>query len=283
MSDRVALITDSAASLPDDVVSERDITVVALQVRVGSQSLEEGRGSTQRIVTEALRESMAASTSRPSPATFAAAYAAAVEAGATAIVSVHLSAQVSGTYASARVAAADAGVPVEVVDSGQVGLGTGFAVLAAADALDRGADAPAAAAAAAERAAATSSFFYVDTLEHLRRGGRIGAAAAWFGAALAVKPLLTVRSGRVEPLEKVRTAGRALARIEELAVAAAGDGPVDVGVQHLGVQARAATLAGRLRARLPNAELVWEREVSPAVGVHVGPGAVAVVVARRGR
>jgi DegV family protein with EDD domain len=280
MSDRVALITDSAASLPDDVVSERDITVVALQVRVGSESLEEGRGSTQRIVTKALRESMAASTSRPSPATFAAAYAAAVEAGATAIVSVHLSAQVSGTYASALVAAADAGVPVEVVDSGQVGLGTGFAVLAAADALERGADAPAAAAAAAERATATSSFFYVDTLEHLRRGGRIGAAAAWFGAALAVKPLLTVRSGRVEPLEKVRTAGRALARIEELAVAAAGDGPVDVGVQHLGVQERAATLAERLRTRLPHAELLWEREVSPAVGVHVGPGAVAVVIAR---
>ena len=126
-----------------------------------------------------------------------------------------------------------------------------------------------------------SSYFYVDTLEHLRRGGRIGAAAALLGAALAVKPLLTVADGRVEPLEKVRTAGRALARIEELACQAAGDGPVDVAVQHLGAEDRARRWPTGCGSGCPHAAEVWLREVSAVIGAHVGPGMVAVSVAPR--
>lgn len=274
----VAIVTDSTACLPGDVVSKHGIFVVPLQVVVGAAVLDEGTDATRDRVAQALRSGEPVSTSRPAPATFAAVYQAAAAAGAEAIVSVHLSAEVSGTHASAVAAAADVGVEVQVVDSAQIGLATGFAVLAAVEARAEGADAGAMADAARRRAAASASYFYVDTLEYLRRGGRVGAAAALFGAALAVKPLLTVRAGSVVPLEKVRTSTRALARIEELAVEAAGSGPVDIGVQHLGVRPRAAKLAERLRRRLPQAGLVWEREVGAVIAAHVGPGAVAVVV-----
>ncbi len=275
----VALVTDSTASLPAEVVAARAIVVVPLQVVVGARSLDEGSEATNETVAQALKAFEPVSTSRPAPEAFVSAYEAAVRSGAESIVSVHLSAQLSGTYDSAVAAAARVDVDVTVVDSAQIGLATGFAVLAAAAALDDGADAAGAAAAASAAAATTRSFFYVDTLEYLRRGGRIGAAAALVGAALAVKPLLTVRAGRVEPLEKVRTTAKALGRIEELAVEAAGDGPVAVGVQHLQANAAAAALAAKLRHRLPQADPVWEREVGAVVAAHVGPGALAVVVA----
>jgi DegV family protein with EDD domain len=281
VSSQVAIVTDSTASLPGDVAEARGVVVVPLQVVVGEQAFDEGRQAMQQTVADALRAFDPVSTSRPAPEAFAAAYEAAAAAGATAVVSVHLSAEVSGTYDSAVLGADQVEIPVIVVDSRQVGLATGFAVLSAAAAAERGASADDVAQAARSRAAAASSYFYVDTLEHLRRGGRIGAAAALLGAALAVKPLLTVADGRVEPLEKVRTAGRAMARIEELACAAAGDGPVDVAVQHLGAEERARALADRLRARLPGAAEVWLREVSAVIGVHVGPGMVAVSVAPR--
>src|SRR5262249_48275551 len=147
-------------------------------------------------------------TSRPNPETFAAAYRAAAESGAGAVVSMHLSAELSGTAEAARLAAAEAPIPVRVIDSQLVGMALGYAVLAAAVARDT-ATGPAAVAAAAvaeaaeRRAAATRAFFYVDTLEHLRRGGRIGTARALLGSALAVKPLLHLTGGRIEPLEKV--------------------------------------------------------------------------------
>lgn len=276
---RVAIVTDSTASLPDEVAESRGVVVVPLQVVMGAASFDEGHRATQQAVAEALRAFHPVSTSRPAPDAFVAAYDAAAAGGATAVVSVHLSAEVSGTYDSAVLAAEQVDVRVIVVDSRQVGLATGFAALSAAAVATRGGTADEAAQAARARAAASSSYFYVDTLEHLRRGGRIGAAAALVGAALAVKPLLTVADGRVEPLEKVRTASRALARIEELACEAAGAAAVDVAVQHLGAEDRARALASRLRARLPSAAEVWLREVSAVIGAHVGPGTVAVTVA----
>ena len=126
--------------------------------------------------------------------------------------------------------------------------------------------------------------FYVDTLEYLRRGGRIGAAAALLGSALAVKPLLEIVDGRIGTREKVRTAARALSRLEELAVAAAEDRQVDVAVAHLANPDRADALAEHLRRRL--AVNLADRdvvvgEVGAVIGAHVGPGMVAVVVSPR--
>ena len=279
----VAVVTDSTASLPAEVVAERGIIVVPLQVVIGADVFDEGSGgATPELVAQALKEWTPVSTSRPTPSALLEVYEQAVRDGADEIVSIHLSGDMSGTFESAQLAARDASVPVVAVDSRQVGVATGYAALAAADAVDAGASAAEAAAAARERAAASSSLFYVDTLEYLRRGGRIGAAAALLGGALAVKPLLKIEDGKVASLERVRTAGRALARLEELAVQAAGDGPVDVCVAHLASPDRAAQLCSKLTNRLAaNLEEreVWCGELGAVLGAHVGPGMLAVCVA----
>ncbi len=286
MSRSVALVTDSTALLPADVVRVRDIVVVPLQVVVGARSYDEGvdEAATSDMIAEALREWSPVSTSRPTPAVFADAYRRAAEGGASEVLSLHLSGEMSGTFESAQLAAREAPLPVRVVDTRQLGMATGFAVLAAADVLDRGGSGEEAAGAALARADATTSLFYVDTLEYLRRGGRIGAAAALLGSALAVKPLLEIVDGRIGTREKVRTAARALSRLEELAVAAAADRPVDVAVAHLANPDRAGTLAEHLGRRL--ADNLADRgvqvgEVGAVIGAHVGPGMVAVVVSPR--
>ncbi|MER5639223.1 DegV family protein [Kitasatospora sp. NPDC002227] len=281
MPDHLAVVTDSTAYLPQDAIDRHRISVVPLSVVVGDEVLTEGVEISPKDVAEALRAKRRVTTSRPNPETFAAAYRAAAEAGATAAVSIHISAELSGTYEAAQLAAAEAPIPVEVVDSRLVGMALGHCVLTAAEAAAAGLDAAGVAAAARERAALTSGFFYVDTLEHLRRGGRIGAARALLGSALAVKPLLHLSAGRIEPLEKVRTASRAIARLEEIAVSQAGDAPVDIAVHHLAAEDRAEPLAERLRERVPGLRELQVSEVGAVIGAHVGPGLLAVVVAPR--
>jgi DegV family protein with EDD domain len=283
----VWVVTDSTASLPTAVVVDRGIVVVPLQVVIGAQVydevLEEGAdGATPAMVAEALREFRPVSTSRPTPSALLEVYQKAAEEGATEIVSIHLSGEMSGTFESAQLAAREAPVPVHPVDSRQVGIATGYAALSAADVLDAGGSALEAVEAARERATMATSLFYVDTLEYLRRGGRIGAAAALFGGALAVKPLLSIRDGKVANLEKVRTSGRALSRLEDLVVDAAGDRAVDLTVSHLAAADRATQLAGRLGERLADnlgGREVWCTELGAVLGAHVGPGMVAACVA----
>lgn len=282
---RTVLVTDSTASLPPGLAEQRGIRVVPLQVVVGATAYDEGAdGATPELVAEALRDFRPVSTSRPAPAVMLEAYERAAADGAEEIVSIHLSGDMSGTFESAQLAAREASVKVVAVDSRQVGISTGFAVLAAADVLDAGGGAEEAAGAALARAEATTSLFYVDTLEYLRRGGRIGAAAALLGGALAVKPLLTIEDGRVATLEKVRTSARALSRLEELAVSAAGERPVDIGVAHLASDERAGQLAERLGERLGeqlDGREILCGEVGAVLGAHVGPGMIAVCVAPR--
>jgi DegV family protein with EDD domain len=282
----VALVTDSTASLNPEVVSARSITVVPLQVVIGAESYDEGveGGVTPALLAEALQSWTPVSTSRPNPDQMLDVYERLAADGASEVVSIHLSADLSGTFESAQLAAKRASVPVHAVDSRQVGMGTGFAVLAAADARDNRADAEQMATAARQRAEATTSLFYVDTLEYLRRGGRMGATAALLGSALAVKPILKVDGGRIGPFERVRTSAKALARLEELAVEAAGNDEVEVAVAHLASPDRAATLAERLGARLADGlgpRSVVVGEIGAVLGAHVGPGMVAVSVARR--
>ncbi len=282
---RTAIVTDSTASLPAGLAAERGIVVVPLQVVIGATSYDEGAdGATPALVAEALRARTPVSTSRPTPAAFLDVYEQAARAGAGSVLSIHLSSEMSGTFESAQLAARDASIPVTVIDSRQVGVATGYAVLAAADVLEAGGSADDATGAARARAAASASLFYVDTLDYLRRGGRIGAAAAIFGGALAVKPLLQIEDGRVANLEKVRTAARALGRLEELAVQAAGSNQVDVCVAHLASPERAEQLAGKLADRLAanlDGREVWCGELGAVLGAHVGPGMLAVCVAPR--
>ena len=280
------MVTDSTACLTAEHAAAAGITVIPLQVVIGRESYTEGTPEARTGLMDALRKRQAATTSRPSPEQFAAHYRDLAERGATGIVSVHLSSELSATHESAVLAATAAPIPVEVVDSRSVGMGLGYAALAAADAAAQGESAAACAAAAAKRATMTSAFFYLDTLEYLRRGGRIGSAEAFLGSALAVKPLLHLVEGRVEPLEKVRTAARAIARLEQVALERAGQDAVDIAVHHLNSVPRAELLAERLRAQLPClAEQaggdITVSEVGAVLGAHAGPGLLGVIVSPR--
>ncbi len=274
MRSAVAIVTDSTAYLPDDFISAHGVTVVPLQVGIDGDILEEN-------AAHGVRDWRPVTTSQPSPERFHQAYKEAARGGAVAVASVHLSGEMSGTVDTARLAAGEASIPVEVVDSRSIGMGLGFAVVAASMAAAAGGGLDEVTDAAVRRVRATRSLFYVDTLEHLRRGGRIGAAASLLGSALMIKPLLHISDGRIAPLEKVRTASRALARMEELAVDLAGDADVDVAVQHIAAADRAESLASRLKERVPRLHELLVGEAGPVVGAHVGPGTLGVVVSRR--
>lgn len=275
------MVTDSSAYLPPGLLDRHGIEVVPLYVLMAGRSGREGADIGPADVARALGvRGQRVSTSRPTPGDFVAAYRRRLDAGADHIVSVHLSAELSGTVDAARLAAAQVGEHiVTVVDSRSAAMGNGFAVLAAARAAARGEPAAGVAAAARNTAAATRTLFVVDTLEHLRRGGRMGHAASMIGTALSVKPVLHVADGQVVPLEKVRTTGRALVRLVQRGVAAAGDAPVMVAVHHLAAPERAERLAAGLQQRLPGLRELYVSELGAAIGAHVGPGAVGVVVA----
>lgn len=282
MGGRVVVVTDSTAYLPAGLAERLGIRVVPLQVVLGGRSGAEGAEVTPADVASALSAWVPVSTSRPTPAELGKVYRSALDSGASGIVSLHLSRELSGTWDSARVAAEDLGTDrVRVVDSGSAAMGLGFPVIAAASAAAEGASLEEVYRAAVATAERTTTLFYVDTLEHLRRGGRIGAAQALLGTALSVKPILHVRDGRIVPLEKVRTASKGVARLEALAVAAAGDGPVDLAVHHLAAPERAVALTERLRSRLRGLRELHSSEVGAVVGAHVGPGVLGVVVVRR--
>jgi DegV family protein with EDD domain len=279
----VAVVTDSTAYLPAELSGTYDLTVVPLTVVINGAEGLEGLEIQPAEVARALRaRRFAVSTSRPSPSQFVTAYRRLLAAGADGVVSVHLSAKLSGTYEAARLAAAEVGDRIEVVDSGTTAMGLGFAALAAVTAASQEHDLDSVRGAAVDHAARVSTLFYVDTLEFLRRGGRIGAASALVGTALSVKPILHVVDGAIVVRDKVRTAGRALAKLVDLAVEAAGDGEVDIAVHHLEAADRAVALADALVVRLGDRlRDCYITEVGAVVAAHVGPGVAGVVVHRR--
>ncbi|WP_030911457.1 DegV family protein [Streptomyces sp. NRRL F-5126] len=281
MSRHVAIVTDSTAYLPPLTSRHYGITAVPLTVVLGDKAFEDGSEISATAVAEALRKRRSVTTSRPSPEAFAVAYRKAAEAGASGIVSLHLSAEFSGTYDAAVLAARDAPVPVRVVDTGMVAMALGFCAVAAAEAAEGDGGLEEAVAAAERRAKATSAYFYVDTLDYLRRGGRIGAAQALLGSALAVKPLLHLDGGRIELLEKVRTASKALGRLRDIVVERAGGGEVDIAVHHLAAPERAAALAEQLADRVPGLVELHVSEVGAVIGAHTGPGLLGAVVSPR--
>ncbi|MEH0633668.1 DegV family protein [Streptomyces bottropensis] len=281
MSRHVAIVTDSTAYLPPPAMERHGIIAVPLTVVLGDQAFDEGTEISARSLALALQKRRSVTTSRPSPELFAETYRRVAETGATGIVSLHLSAEFSGTYDAAVLAASEAPVPVRVVDTGMVAMALGFCALTAAESAESGGTVDEAVTAAEKRAAGTSAFFYVDTLDYLRRGGRIGAAQALFGSALAVKPLLQLDGGRIEMLEKVRTASRAIARLEEIVAERAGSAPVDIAVHHLAAPERASALADRLRSRVPGLADLHVSEVGAVIGAHTGPGLLGVVVSPR--
>lgn len=276
----VAVVTDSTAYLPAGTAEKRGIRVVPLEVRLGDRVGREGVDVTTAELCAALVDRrVEVQTSRPAPREFAEVYRDALGSGADAVVSVHLSRELSGTWDAARLAAEEVGPDrVRVVDSRSTAMGLGYAVLAAADAADAGADPAAVERAAASVAARCRTYFCVENLDRLRHGGRIGTAAALLGTALAVKPLLHVTNGRIVLLEKVRTTARAVQRLVDLAASAAGDRPADLAVHHLGAAERAAELAERLRTRVRCVRQLLVSEVGAVIGAHAGIGLLGIVV-----
>ena len=279
----VAVVTDSTAYLPAELSGSYDLTVVPLTVVInGAEGLEGVEIQPAEVARALSARRSAVSTSRPAPSQFVAAYRRLLAAGADGIVSVHLSAKLSGTFEAAGLAAAELGGRVRVVDSETTGMGLGFAALAAAKAASEGQTLDAVRDAAADHASRVSTLFYVDTLEFLRRGGRIGAASALLGTALSVKPILHVVDGAIVVRDKVRTAGRALAKLVDLAVEAAGPGDVDIAVHHLEAPERAQSLADAVSMRLGDRlQDCYITEIGAVVAAHVGPGLAGVVVHRR--
>ena len=289
---RVAIVTDSTASIPPELAEAAGVRIVPLDVVVGDERFVEGEGDTAQRLVRALDDGTRVSTSQPAPAAFARAYAQAAQAGAREIVSIHLSGELSGTFRAAELAALGSPVPVHLVDSRSAGLGLGFSVLAAVEAArarprrgERGELAGGAAVAqrAREVAASAKALFLVDSLDHLRRGGRLSAGAAALGTVLGMRPLLTLRDGRIEVQEKVRTRRAARERLVHLGVEeAAGRVSPRLGVHHLGQPELAAELAAQLAhgAGVAAAEVTIS-QISAVIGAHAGPGLLTVVVADR--
>ena len=238
----VAVVTDSTAALTAAEAAAAGVIIVPLHVLIDNEEFTEGVDVEPAQVIEAIRKNRHVSTSRPSPAVLLDCYERLAADGAQAIVSAHLSGQLSGTCDGATLAAREAPVPVDVVDTASTGLALGYAVLAAArgaggagsagsggrgedseasdagDASDAGERARRLGEEIRSRCARTTVLCYVHSLDQLRRGGRIGAAASLLGSALAIKPIIALTRGHVEPVARLRTSGRALARLTDLAV-----------------------------------------------------------------
>jgi DegV family protein with EDD domain len=273
----VAVVTDSTTDLPHNLVESIGLRVVPLSVTFGDESLISGVTIDAATFYQRLEAaSRLPTTSQPAPAWFEEAYADCVDDGHDAIVSLHCSAALSGTVELARDRARAVPIPVEVVDSHLVGGSLGLAALAAHRTAEAGGSVEEVVAAAERVRERSISLLSVDTLEYLRRGGRLSGAQAAVGNALRVKPLLHLTDdGRVEVRERTRTWKRVLDRSAELVADQADGEPVDAIVVHALAPDRAAELWDRLEAAVEVHERL-EAVIGPIVGTHVGPGAVGV-------
>jgi len=273
----IGLVSDSTAGLSAGQLSDLDVVSVPLTVSCGALTYVDGVDISSTTVVALMRSGEVVTTAHPTPEAFLDAYRQCALAGATSVVSVHLSEGLSSACASARVAAAQSPVPVRVIDSRSVGMGLGFAVIAGARARDAGGSLDDVVRAIGDVVSQTHVWFCVDDLEYLRRGGRIGSASALVGSALSIKPILTLVDGSVATFERVRTSSRAMARLEECAVEQAVLMRSQIAVEHCAAPDVAQHLANALRDRLPGT-CVEVYELPVVVAAHSGPGTVGVVV-----
>lgn len=273
----IALVTDSTSVIPAYRVKALGIHVVPVVVNIDEDSFAEGLDITTVDVIKALQNGASVSTSRPTPELFAQIYRNLKADGFDEILSIHLSAELSGTFAAAVLGAGLSQIPVQVVDSKAVGLALGFGVIAAAEAISAGADLAAASGIARRTSTHSRTWVVVEDLEQLRRGGRVSSAAAYIGSALAVKPILELVAGRVVPVEKIRTSSRAHDRIVELAAAYVKSfgGEFQIGLQHAGAPEKAANLATKLGKALPGVPIITA-DLGAVLTSHVGAGAIAI-------
>ena len=272
----VVVVTDSSARLPADLLAEWDIRVVPLHVLIDGKDFRDGVDD----VPADLYQRPQVSTAGASPAELAAAYRTAwADSAGDGVVAVHLSTALSSTLGAAQHAAAEFMGTVRVVDSKSAAMGTGFVALAAARSARSGADRDAVVVQAESSAARVHAFLVVQRLDNLRRSGRIGTAASWLGTALAVKPLLRIDDGKLVLAQRVRTTSKATAAMVEQVLEVVGERRAALAVQHVDNPAGAAQVAATLAAALPGCGPAVVTDLGPVLGVHLGPGAVGVVVA----
>lgn len=272
----VVVVTDSSARLPDGSVADWGIRVVPLHVLVDGRDLRDGVDE----FPADLYQRAGVSTAGASPEQLAAAYRQALaDSGGDGVVAVHISGALSSTVGAAEHAAAEFGGAVRVVDSKSAAMGTGFVALAAARAARNGGSLDDVVAQADSTAAGLRAYLVVQRLENLRRSGRIGTAASWLGTALALKPLLRLDDGKLVLAQRVRTTSKATAAMVEQVLDAVGEGRAALAVHHVDNPDGAAQVAATLASALPACGPAIVTDLGPVLGVHLGPGAVAVVVA----
>lgn len=271
----IRVVTDSTCDLPPELVAEHQITVVPAYVNLGDESLRDGVDISREAFYQRLPQcSPPPTTAAPSPGQFMQAYERLAEQGVKEIISVHLSSTLSNLHAAAQMAAeAMEHVRVRVIDARQASMGVGFAALAAARAAAAGQSLPEIAERVKSVVQRTRLFAVIDTLEFLRRSGRLNFLEAGLGGLLQIKPILKLHDG-VIATERVRTRGQALQRLigllhEQL--------PVEqIAVAHTAARERAEELLAEVRHLLPAGEIPIV-EATPAIGVHVGTGALGFI------
>ncbi len=272
----IRVVTDSTCDLPSDAVEALGITVVPLTVLFGEEELRDGVDITAEQFFRRLgREKVLPTTAAPGPGVFRTVYERLIAEGATQIISIHVSGKLSATLESAR--QGGAGLPVTYVDSQQVSLALGVCVMEAARAVLQGATIEQAAAVALDTARRTQIFFTLETLEYLRRGGRMSRGQEFFGSLLQIKPVITLEHGEVTPVARMRTKQKA---VEDILRRCSEMRPITTAFAlHASTPDELAHLRDRLHGLAPESRYV-EARITPVIGVHVGPGAVSVGATR---
>jgi DegV family protein with EDD domain len=276
---KVAIVTDSTAYLPNELLKEYSITVTPQILIWGDETFQDGVDIQPDEFYKKLASSkIMPTTSQVAIVTMKAAFEKLLESGYD-VLGIFLSAKLSGTMQSAIQAKemlSKAAPNIVVMDSNTTAMAMGFHVLSAARLAQSGAGLAECQKLAEEARKHTGVYFVVDTLEFLRRGGRIGGAQAMLGSALNLKPLLELRDGRIESVEKIRTKSKAISRMIELVVEkTAGSSPIRLATLHANAEAEARAALAAAAARLHPIEQILA-SVSPAIGTHAGPGTVGL-------
>ncbi len=278
---KIAVITDTDASLPAAVAARYGIRQVPINIHFGQEVLATGVDiDDARLFERVDREGKLPTTSAPSPGQFLEAYQAAFADGADAVACFCVSSAISATY-QAAVAGRELlpDKPIAVVDTLSISMAQGFMAIAAAEAAQAGASLDEVVAAARATGQRAHVFGALSTLKYLAMSGRVGHVAAGFGNLLNIKPVLTLRNGKLELLERVRTRSKSLARVVELAAEAAAGRPIArMAVLHVNVLAEAQEFKAQLRAALPCPEEILIAEMTPGLSVHTGAGLLGVAL-----
>jgi DegV family protein with EDD domain len=268
----IRIITDSSCDLPQEIIQEQRITVIPLFINVGDQSYLDGVDLSHQEFYERLPGFRpAAKTAAPGPEVFRKVFEQLASEGATEILSIHVSTKLSAIVDIARTAAKETTrLPVTVFDSRQLSMGTGFQVLAAAQAAAEGRSLNEILSMLEEQIRRTHVFAALDTLEYLKRSGRMNFAISALGTLLQIKPFMKMYNG--EPTaERVRTRKAAMKRLVELLKEY---GPYEkVALLHSQAALRAKAMLQEVRSLLP-AEDIWVEEITPVLGAHIGPGVI---------